>query len=135
MEYFKEKRVTINENKAATDKSIDLLNEFTQKAIDNLVYSRKVEQNNLKAICLYLQDEVFSDRVHFLIKFKVNEQEVFIKDSVDNFTWREELAEAYCGFGNAHIFRAVHKKLSEMIAAELMSQSPEFLKEVSNLKH
>ena len=125
--------VTVNENRAPTDKSIGLLNEFTEKATSNLIYSRKVEQNNLKVIALYFRDDIISDRVHFKIKFKLNEREVVIEDFVDNFEWKQELAENYCGFGNRHIFITVYKKLSEMIAAELMNQSPEFIKEFNKL--
>lgn len=129
----KEKYVTVNEHRAPTDKSIGLLNEFTEKATSNLIYSRKVEQNNLKALGLYFRDDVISDRVHFIIKFKVNERESVIEDFVDNFEWKQELSKNYSGFGNKHIFITVYKKLSEMIAIELMNQSPEFIKQINKL--
>ncbi|MEM6737416.1 MAG: hypothetical protein AAF620_15250 [Bacteroidota bacterium] len=123
---------TVNINRAPTDESVALLNEFEEKALRNIVYKTKIEQNHLRAIAIYLQNQFVHDRIDFIVKFELNGKQFVVRDFVDNFEWRGELSSAYGGFGHKDIFSIVHKKLSEMIAEELMLQSPDFLK---NLTH
>jgi len=111
-----EKSVTVNEHRAPTDKSVELL----------------IEQNHLKAIAIYYQDDIVMNRMHFHVKFELNGFETLISDFVDGFEWRNELSKLYFGFGNEEIFKLVHKKLSEMIALDLMKQSPDFMGALAN---
>lgn len=127
-----EKSVTVNEHRAPTDKSVELLNEFEKKAHENIIYKTKIEQNHLKAIAIYYQDDIVSNRMHFHVKFELNGFETLISDFVDGFEWRTELSKLYFGFGNEAIFKLVHKKLSEMIALDLMKQSPDFMGALAN---
>lgn len=123
-----EKSVTVNEHRAPTDKSVELLNEFEKKAYNNIIYKAKIEQNHLKAIAIYYRDDIINNRIHFQVKFELNGNEIIISDYIDNFEWKKELSKLYSGFGNKAIYKLVHKKLSEMIATELMNQSPDFIK-------
>lgn len=126
-----EKNITIN--RAPTDKSVQLLNEMQEKAQQNIIATIKIEQNFLRAVAIYFQDEIIKDRVIYHIKFELNGKEYQIKDYVDNFEWRKEISESYMGLGNEVIFKALHKKFSEMIAMELMKQSTDFLLNATNL--
>ncbi len=54
-----------------------------------------------------------------------------VQDYIDKFEWRQEMSKSYMGLGHETIFRALHKKFSEMVANELMKQSPEFLRSVA----
>ena len=122
------KNVTINENRAATDDSVRLLNEFEEKAKKNIICKLQIETNTIKAMGIYFRDEMIDRRVHFDIKFSLNGKEVLIQDYVDSFEWREEMMEMYMGFGNQVIYKLVLKKMAEMIAEELLNQSPDFVR-------
>ncbi len=126
------KEVTINEHRAPTDDSIKLLNEFTEKAQKNIIHSVRVDANHLRAIAIYYSDNIIEDRIHFHIKFSLNEKEFIIKDYIDNSEWREEYGKLYYGFGLKSIYMLVKKKFSEMIAEELMNQSPDFVNSLQN---
>ncbi len=126
-----EKNVTVNEHKAPTDKSVELLNEMQEKAQRNVIATIKIEENFLKAVAIYYRDEMIMDRMTYHIRFELNGKEYTIEDYIDKFEWRQEMSKSYMGLGHETIFRALHKKFSEMVANELMKQSPEFLRSVA----
>lgn len=126
------REVKITENKAPTDESVRLLNEFEEKAKKNIIATIQIDENLLKAVVIYYRDEVVSNRMSYHIKFSLNGQETIIIGYVDNFEWREELSKTWFGLGNEAIFRILHKKFAEMVAEELMKQSPDFLQQVVN---
>lgn len=121
------KEVNITENKAPTDESVRLLNEMEEKARQNIIATIKIDENFLKAIVIYYRDEMITNRMIYHIKFELNGKEHKIEDFIDNFEWRQEFSKSYMGLGNETIFRLLHKKFSEMVAMELMRQSPDFL--------
>lgn len=125
-----EKSVTVNEYKASTDKSIKLLNEMQEKAKENIIHTIKIEENYLKAVAIYYRDLLIIDRMEFYLKFELNGLEFCIKDHIDKREWRKAVLTGYTGLGNEYIFRVLHKKFSEMIAEELMKQSPDFLSSI-----
>lgn len=125
-----EKNVTVNEHKAPTDKSVELLNEMQEKAQRNVIATIKIEENFLKAVAIYYRDEMIMDRMTYHIRFELNGKKYTIEDYIDKFEWRQEMSKSYMGLGHETIFRALHKKFSEMVANELMKQSPDFLRSV-----
>ena len=126
-----EKTVTVHEHKAPTDKSVELLNEMQEKAQRNIIATIKIEENFLKAVAIYYRDEILTDRMTYHIRFELNGKEYTIEDSIDKFEWRQEMSKSYMGLGHEAIFKALHKKFSEMVANELMKQSPDFLRSVA----
>ena len=126
-----EKNVTVHEHKAPTDKSVELLNEMQEKAQRNIIATIKIEENFLKAVAIYYRDETVMDRMTYHIRFELNGKEYMIEDHIDNFEWRQEMSKSYMGLGNEVIFRALHKKFSELVANELMKQSPDFLRSLA----
>jgi len=129
-----EKTVTVNEHRAATDESIRMLNEMQEKAKDNIIHTIKIEENYLKAIAVYYHDPLIIDRLEFYLKFKLNGKEYCINDHINKMDWRKEALTGYTGLGHEYIFKVLHKKFSEMIAEELMSQSPEFLSSITKTR-
>ena len=67
-------------------------------------------------------------KINFHIRFELNGHEYNIKDSIDKFEWSREISNSYMKLGNEHIFKIFHKYLSEIIAKELMMQSPDFMR-------
>ena len=127
-----EKSVTIHEHKAPTEKSVELLNQMQEKAQRNIIATIKIEENFLKAVAIYYHDEMVVNRITYHIRFELNGKEYTIEDYIDKFEWRQEMSKSYMGLGHEIIFRALHKKFSEMVANELMKQSPDFLRLVTN---
>jgi hypothetical protein len=123
--------VNIHEHLAPTDESVKILNDFEEKARKNIIHKVKVETNTIIAMGIYFRDEMVDNRVHFDIKFSLNGKEVLIQDYVDEFEWREEMLEMYMGFGSQVIYKLVMKKMAEMIAQELLNQSPDFVRALS----
>ena len=121
------KEVNITEKKAPTDESVRLLNEMQDKAQRNIIATIKIEENFLKAVAIYYRDEMVMDRITYHIRFKLNGKEYTIEDYID-IEYRQEISKLYMGLGHETIFRALHKKFSEMVANELMKQSPDFLR-------
>ena len=124
------KEVNITEKKAPTEESVRLLKEMKDKAQLNIIATIKIEENFLKAVAIYYRDEIVMNRMTYHIRFELNGKEYTIEDYIDNFEWRQEMSKSYMGLGNEVIFRALHKKFSEMVANELMKQSPDFLRNV-----
>ena len=125
-----EKTVTIKEHRAPTDISVALLNEFTEKARLNIINKVVIEQNHIKAVAIYYTDDIVGNRINFDVRFVLNGIETTISDHVDKYDWDNSLMSSYFGFGIKEIFEKVHKKLAEMIALDLMKQSPEFMEEL-----
>jgi len=123
----RDKYVTITERKAPTDQSIGLLNEFTDKAQNNIIHTVRVDTNCLQAVGLYYTSNVVQDEVIFHGKFILNSKETVVKEVISASEWKNTLRTAYNEFGSETVYMAVYKKLSEMIALELMKSSPDFL--------
>src|SRR4051812_2071854 len=79
------KEVKITEHKAPTDESVKLLNEMQEKAKKNIIATIHIEQNYLKAIVIYTQDDVVSGRMKYAIKFNLNGKDCNIEGHIDHF--------------------------------------------------
>jgi len=64
--------VRVTEQKAPTDESIKLLNEFQEKARENLIDSFHIKNNTLEAVGLFFQNVFPKDGFNIMIKFKLN---------------------------------------------------------------
>ncbi len=70
-----EKSVKITETRAPTDESVKLLNEFQEKAKQNLVDQIKVEDNTLNGVVLFFRQDIVHDKVEWFGKFSLNGKE------------------------------------------------------------
>jgi len=123
--------VNITEKRAPTDLSVKLLNEFEEKAKNNIIAKIEIRENNVDAAAIYFHDDFCGDRVQFHIRFKMNGKEYVMRDSVDSFEWNREISQTYNGFGNVDVFKAFHNKVGEIIAFELMKECKDFCDSVA----
>lgn len=121
------REVNITEKKAPTDESVRLLNDMQEKAQRNIVATIKIDENHLNAVAIYYQDDRIHNRIIYHIRFGLNGKEYTVEDYIDKFEWSKAISKSYMGLGHEAIFTALHKKFSEVIANELMKQSPDFL--------
>ena len=77
------REINVTEHKAPTDESIRLLNEFEEKARENIIKKIKVNDNSLNIVSVaYYEDQITRElRVH--IKFSINGKEYLIKTIID----------------------------------------------------
>lgn len=122
-----EKAVTITENRASTDESIKLLNEFTEKVKENIIKGVVIETNIIKCVCNYYKDEVIERRILFCLKFLLNGKEHIVNGHYDYDDARTiRLRDEF-------LMEFLFKRFSEAIATELMKQDIEFLKKLSGI--
>jgi len=113
------KAVTITENRAPTDESIRLLNEFEKKAKDNLIAKIEVKENFISGVsllfCESVGDQENSTRVlyfHYAFKFTLNSKEYTAEKKIREF----DIVEGCYYFGSPDIFEFVKAFLSKTIA-------------------
>lgn len=134
--------VTVTENRAVTDKSIELLNEFTKKAQDNIIRSVKIDNNNLKCIAIFYSDNFLigiENRVHLHVRFMLNERCYFIKETFDKFKFygdiiynkKKSIYEREI-FGNREALKLVYESLAKTIAQALIQDQPEVFKDLTD---
>lgn len=129
--YEKTVTATITEKRAPTDESIRLLNEFQEKAKENIIKSIVIDSNIAKCVCIYYQDVLFDNKILFHIRFILNGKEHVVSDSIDCFEIQGMKRNAKDDLPhriNEHVFKFFHKKFAEWIAAELIMQDHEFIK-------
>ena len=124
------KQVNVTEKKAPTDESIRLLNEMQEKSKQNIIATIKIEENFLKGIAVYFQDDFVADRINYYIRFELNGKKYDIKSHLDRFEWNEIKTKQYIGLYNQVIFDHLIREFSEKIASELLLNSHESLKEM-----
>lgn len=118
-----EKKVTVHEHKAPTDQSIELLNEMTEKAKQNIVDSIHIKNNIIDCALIYFQDDITTDSLRYVVRFKLNGKEYKLDGRIERF----ELMEQGRAFHYRHegVMMLVYKKYAEVIASELIRLTPD----------
>lgn len=129
-----DKTVTVNEHRAPTDKSVELLNEMERKATENIIHKFRVDSNLIKAAVIYYSDAIATDDMIVHIKFELNGKEHVLEERFPNKEFRKEMYESYQGFGSKSVFVFFYKKISEIIAVDLMNKCPDFTDTISKLQ-
>jgi hypothetical protein len=125
--------VTVTENRAVTDKSVELLNEMEQKASENILARIVVEENYLKAKAIVFYQDAMENKLVFLISFTLNGKEYKLEEIASKYDWEHK--HALNGrFGNDSIVRAVFKLISEAIAKELMIGATDFMNDITKMR-
>lgn len=105
---------TVNHHHAPTDESVKLLNEFQQKATENLISKFEIKGNILNACSIFVMHEINGSRI-LRGKFKLNDKEYQFEETFDYFDFfkltQQELGEKLV------------RNISEAIALELIKQS------------
>jgi len=68
--------IKVVEKKAPTDESIRLLNEFQQKAFDNVVACVQLSNNELKDITCWIYNDEYSFNERARVRFKLNGKQI-----------------------------------------------------------
>lgn len=124
--YEKSVNVTVNEHRATTDKSIQLLNEFQEKAQKNIIDFVLLEDNIFKASFMIFQDDVVFDQIIIHIQFLLNGAKYSIEEKMRKRDYENEIRVEYLGSENEHtrqkfILKKIHKIIAEIIAKELLT--------------
>lgn len=125
--YEKSVNVTVNEHRATTDASIQMLNEFQSKSQKNIIDSVLLEDNIFKASLISFQDDVVFDQIIIHIQFLLNGVKYSMEEKMRKRDYENEIRVEYLGSENEHtrqkfILIKIHKILSDIIAKELLTQ-------------
>jgi hypothetical protein len=101
------------EQRAPTDESIKLLNEFQEKALDNLVSQGRIENNSLHVEWSIYSQPYRGFQYYIAIRIKLNGTEHIIKFEVDK-PRPEERADFLVNIRN---------KIAERMATEILLES------------
>lgn len=85
-----EKSVSVNEHKAATDESIKLLNEFQEKAKENLCYSVRINQTFINAVAFFFREDHMDGGFEVYYKFGLNGSEFKVKSFISDDEFQEQ---------------------------------------------
>jgi hypothetical protein len=126
-----EKSVTIHEHRAPTDRSIDILNEMQEKAIQNIVHNMPINDNVFKLLFMSFKQEEWTDKLHAYIKFTINGKEHIFDDFIELDGLREIQGirkHNYKGY-ERHLLEFIHKKITECISIVIIEESQNLLKQ------
>jgi hypothetical protein len=116
-----EKSVNINEYKAATDESIKLLNEFHEKAKENLCYSVRINQTYLNAVAFFFREDHLSNGFEVYYKFILNGSEFKVKTFITDDEWYKERMKNPLDEPSTRIaLKLIHGRIADEIAKELL---------------
>lgn len=116
--YEKNVKVTVNEHRAPTDKSVELLNEMTEKVKQNIIESIQVKDNIINGAVIYFQNNMFPDKVRFVVKFQLNGVDHTVEGEIDR--WELMGASTNTPFKSEKVLRVVYQKVAGLIALDLL---------------
>lgn len=112
--------------KEVTAETVRLFNEFSERAEKNIIHSATVRDNNLDVSVFYYGMRHDEERMRFDAKFSINGKESIISGFTEAFDWERKLNEIEAKHQYRDVFIAVYERLSEIIAAHLMSSNKDF---------
>lgn len=121
---MKDKRVDIDitEHKAPTDESIRLLNEMQEKAKENILKTVYIDENNLKAVCVYYLTTPDSMMIECHIRFNLNGVDYTINHKLNRFQYTKIIyGEQYLGMGVKVLYDLLIKTFSDKIAETIVA--------------
>lgn len=120
-----EKTITVNEHRAPTDKSVELLNDFQKRAEGNIIHSINCTDNIFEYNAFFIQANLPSDNLTFYAKFKLNGKEYVIKKEIARVDIYKEVGSS------DDMVDFVYKTLSSAIITEILkSTNPVFLNQL-----
>jgi hypothetical protein len=109
------KNVKVEEKRAPTDKSVELLNESQEKPNENLIRSTRIKNNQLDATCSECARKNISGDADIYIPLMLNGKEEDIKRTMDE--------GEYIDYKDpAATVRKIYEYISDAIAAELFKE-------------
>lgn len=108
--------IDINVNRAPTDESIRLLNEFQEKAKDNIIKEIDIRDNEFpfNAACIVFDKNTFSHNYNFRIYFSLNGEKYTVSGSIPDYD--------LMAFNQYEVMQIVAEKISQQITLSLMDK-------------
>jgi len=106
---------TVHEHRAPTDKSVELLNEFQEKAASNL-HSKYLVDNVLNAQIFVYTPSMMEFKMKLFFSFKLNGKNYEFEDSMDMHKFK---MMTHKGTLDMEIYRRLYQNMAQTIAAEL----------------
>ena len=117
---------TVHEHRAATDESVKLLNEFQEKAVENILHAFKLKDNIIEADGFFIQASPVDYNIEFHCKFKLNSNEYYVKEKINCFDFRQDIRKYFDNMEyRSAAINLIYKKVSEVIAKELILKNSE----------
>ena len=117
---------TVHEHRAPTDVSVQLLNEFQEKAVENILHAFKLKDNIIEADGFFIQTTPFDFNIEFHCKFKLNSNEYYVKEKINCFDFRQDIRKYFDNMEyRSAVIQLIYKKVSEVIAKELILKNSE----------
>ena len=110
-----EKEVNVTINRAATDESVRLLNEFQEKARNNIIQTIIIDSNIAKCVCIYYQDNDVFYRLNYQLKFILNGKEHIVSDSIDRNDYQQLTRNCFPHEFHQHVFEFFIKNLLNVL--------------------
>ncbi len=120
-----EKKVTINEHRAVTDESVKLLNEFQEKAKDNILNTFIIDVNEMKGVAIFFQSNMtVYDSIEYGLRFVLNGKSYTTKGTckLSDKPYLRGAPTMEGKFWVLHDF--LMPEFAKVIASELMKQVP-----------
>lgn len=116
---------SVHIHRAPTDKSVELLNEMQRKAQQNIINTVLIEENHIKGVAIYFQNEVVINKMKYFLRFNLNGKDYSVDGEISKTDWDTMNRSVFNSLNSEFMMRELHKKFSEAIAAELMQQCSE----------
>ena len=107
--------VGITENKAPTDESIRLLNEFEEKVKKNILHKVNIKSNTLSGASVSVQNSPFGDSITNLVRFNLNGKDYYFEHDIDKF----ELIRTDGTSATINMIVEIYRKIVEEIIEKL----------------
>ena len=108
-------KIDVTQYKSPTDESIRLLNEFQEKAKENIIHNIQIESTFYKAHSIVFKPELGYDKADIYIKFSINNKEFIAKKTFNHGTLRDLQMEIY----NIDVPHVGHVLLRQLVEKEL----------------
>lgn len=116
--------VDIREHKAPTDESIRLLNEFQEKAKQNIIATFPTQDNTINAMAIFYHNEMIYRRVDYQLKFSLNGREIICEGYLDRNNFSEEIYKTFHHYLQEAVKEILIKRFSEIIAQRFVEFFP-----------
>lgn len=126
------KNVNVTIENPNLDKLTKLYDDLKKRALDSIIYSERIQDNSLGITdcnVFYFIHETFHEKINFIFTFKFNDAYFEINETFDRMDIEcDPLALRVNPFGSEKLLRLVFKKVSELIAEQLLVRaSSDFL--------
>lgn len=106
---YVDRNITVKEYKAPTDESVKLLNEITEKALNNIVKTFSTSNNTLQAKVAVYQDHRMQVN-EFMCKFTLNGKDHMLRVEINTYETPDR----------SSMIEKLYTKVCEKLAQELM---------------